>query len=216
MTPRFAEAIDPILLHMFSLLERLEAGTAVSAAEEKRSLEILIQQADSRLSDQSGRWEPAKYALTSWIDEMLIDAHIWEGRGWWRENVLEWTLFNSRRCNDLYFINGNKVLNSDADDALQMIYVCVLLGFRGLYRDPKLSRVIIDNNALPHDLNTWSDEFANAVRQARQRWNDATPAQVIERDVVTATPLWTKPQVVWPWLIAVMLAGLNVILFYRG
>lgn len=216
MTPRFAEAVDPILLHVLSLLERIEAGATVSAAEEKRLLEGLIQQADTRLADQQELWEPAKYALVSWIDEMLIDAHIWDGQDWWRENVLEWSLFNMRRCNDLYFINANSVLNSHADDALQMIYVCVLLGFRGLYRDPRLNRMIIDNNGLPDDLAAWSTEFASAVGQARQRWNDATAGQECERDVITAVPLWTQTQLVWPWLAATILVGLNAVLYFRG
>lgn len=44
MTPRFAEAVDPILLKVFSLLERIDGGAAISPSEEKRDLEKLIHQ----------------------------------------------------------------------------------------------------------------------------------------------------------------------------
>jgi type VI secretion system protein ImpK len=214
MTPRFAEAVDPILLQVFSLFERIDGGASISPAEEKRTLEGLIRQADTRLAAQSEMWEPAKYAIVTWIDEMLVDAHIWEGQDWWRENVLGWTIFKTRRCNDLYYVNAHNALNVGADDALQMIYVCVMLGFRGLYRDPRLNRVLIDKHGLPPDLSAWAAEFANIVRQARQRWNDATAGQQCEREITTALPAWTKSQIVWPWLLATLLAGLNAILFY--
>jgi type VI secretion system protein ImpK len=214
MTPRFAEAVDPILLHVFSLLERIDSGATISPSEEKRNLEGLLRQADARLAAQSATWEPAKYAIVAWIDEMLVDAHIWNGQDWWRENVLEWSQFKTRRCNDLYYMNANSALNLGADDALQMIYVCVMLGFRGLYRDPRVNRGLIDKHGLAADLPTWGGEFATIVRQARERWSEATASQKCERAVRTALPLWTRSQIVWPWLLATILAGLNILLFF--
>lgn len=216
MTPRFAEAIDPILLRMFSLLERIDAGEAISPTEEKRDLEGLIADADKRLSGQSESWELAKYALASWVDEMLIDAHIWSGQQWWRDNVMEWTLFKTRRCNDMYYVNASSALNSGADDALQLIYVCVMLGFRGLYRDPKLNRMLIDKHALATDLNSWATEYGGAVGQARQRWNDATAGQQCERRVITAIPMWNKSHIVWPWLLTIVLGGISVLTILRA
>lgn len=214
MTPRFAEAVDPILLRVFSLLERIDSGVAVSPAEEKRDLEKLIHQADARLAGQSDSWDFAKYALTSWIDEMLIDAHIWSGQDWWRDNVLEWSMFNTRSCNDSYYVKANAALNAGCDDALQVIYVCVMLGFRGLYRDPRISRMLIDKHGLPTDLSAWSGEFGHAVGQARQRWNDATAGQQCQRTIITAVPMWRRAHIVWPWLIAIILVGLLVLLSF--
>jgi hypothetical protein len=75
--------------------------------------------------------------------------------------------------------------------------------------------MLIDNNALPGDLKEWSAEFASAVSQARQRWNDATAGQECEREVITAEPLWTQAQVLWPWLAATILLGLNAVLYFR-
>jgi type VI secretion system protein ImpK len=215
MTPRFAEAIDPILLHVFSLLERIDHGDGVSPQEEKRILEGLIQQADARLSDQPQQWEQAKYAIAAWVDEMLVDAHIWGGQQWWRDNVLEWSLFKSRGCNETFYINAKKALDAGSDDALQMVYVCVMLGFRGLYRDPRLNRMLIEKHGLAADLPIWAGEYANVVSQARQRWNDSTAAQRCQRTVNTALPLWKKSQLVYPWLLATILAGLNVLYFFR-
>ena len=215
MTPRFADAVDPILIHAFNLMERIDSGTEISPSEEKRTLESLLQQADQRLSGQVDEWQLAKYALITWIDEMLVDAHIWTGQDWWRDNVLEWTLFKTRRCNDTYYINAGTALNSNSEDALQLIYVCVMLGFRGLYRDPKLNRMLIDKYGLAPDLQSWSAEYGNAVGQARQRQHDESAQQECEREVVTALPLWTRGQLVWPWLIATILIGLLVLLYFR-
>lgn len=216
MTPRFADAVDPILIHAFSLMERIDGGGEISPAEEKRTLEGLLQQADSRLKGQADDWELAKYALVTWIDEMLVDAHIWPGQGWWRDNVLEWSLFRSRRCNDLYYVNAGSALNSGSDDALQLIYVCVMLGFRGLYRDEKLNRMLIDKHGLPADLPAWAAEYGNAVGQARQRWNDATAGQECERNLVPAGPHASRARLVWPWLIAIILGGLLVLSYFRN
>ena len=214
MTPRFADAVDPILIHAFSLMERIDGGEEISPAEEKRTLEGLVQQADQRLSGFTEDWQLAKYALVTWIDEMLVDAHIWPGQHWWRDNVLEWTLFNSRRCNDLYYVNANTALNSGSDDALQLIYVCVMLGFRGLYRDARLNRMLIDKHGLAVDLPAWAGEYGNAVAQARQRWNDATAGQECERTLVPAVPHWKRAWLVWPWLLATILAGLLILSFF--
>ena len=215
MTPRFADAVDPILIHVFALLERIDGGVEISPAEEKRTLEGLLQRADDRLQGHAENWELAKYALVSWIDEMLVDAHIWTGQDWWRDNVLEWSMFSSRRCNDLYYVNANTALNSDSDDALQLIYICVMLGFRGLYRDARLNRMLIDKHALAADLPTWAAEYGNAVGQARQRWNDATAGQECERTVVTAAPLLKRARIVWPWLLVTILTGLLILTHFR-
>ena len=68
------------MIHAFSLMQRIDGGVDVSPAEEKRTLESLFQQADKRLEGYSEDWQLAKYALASWIDEMLVDAHIWKGK----------------------------------------------------------------------------------------------------------------------------------------
>ena len=96
-----------------------------------------------------------------------------------------------------------------------MTYVCVLLGFRGLYRDSTRNRMLIEKYGLPRDLNAWSSEFAKAVSQARKRLSDASIGQEIERSVVPALPMSTRARLVWPWLLAIILAGLNVLYFYN-
>ena len=212
MTPRFAELIDPIMLHVFSLLERIDTGDTIAPEVEKRTIEALIREADLQAEAFSEDWEVAKYALVSWIDEMLVDAHIWPGQDWWRENVLEWTIFSSRRCNDLYYVRAKETLKGNSDDALQMAYVCVLLGFRGLYRDTQGNRLLIEKYGLPRDLQNWSEEFARAVSQARKRLSDESPRQEIDRSITKALPQQSGVALIWPWLLAIVLAGLNILL----
>ena len=147
---------------------------------------------------------------------MLVDAHIWQGQDWWRDNVLEWTVFKTRRCNDLYYVNASTALNSGSDDALQLIYICVMLGFRGLYRDAHMNRMLIDKHRLAGDLPAWAGEYGNAVGQARKRWNDATAGQECQRSIATAVPMWSRAMIVWPWLTATVLAGTLVLFTFQS
>ena len=82
-----------------------------------------------------------------------------------------------------------------------------MLGFRGLYRDEKLNRMLIEKHGLAGTLPKWTEEYSNVVGQARQRWNEATAAQECEREIRPAKPLWSRAQLVWPWLVSVILAG---------
>ncbi len=54
MTPRFADAVDPILIHAFSLMERIDGGVEIAPAEEKRTLEGPT--ADFPATPKIGNW----------------------------------------------------------------------------------------------------------------------------------------------------------------
>ena len=81
-------------------------------------------------------WLLAKYALVAWIDEMLIVDAPWRDRDWWNENKLEWEIFQTNSRYDLFYKKAKEAFALPQKDALETFYVCVVLGFRGLYRDP--------------------------------------------------------------------------------
>ncbi len=134
MTPKFAKAVDPIFMHMLRLLDRIESAESPDPGEERIQIRALIDQAEAMLGLGS-EWELAKYALVSWIDEMLIDAP-WESREWWKNNVLEQQIFGTRKRHQQFFIFAQKAAELIGKDALEVFYVCVILGFRGIYHDP--------------------------------------------------------------------------------
>src|SRR5688572_30825727 len=125
MSPKFAQAVDPVFLHVLALLERISQDEEVSPQEERLAIRALLDQAQA-LVGADREWELAKYALTSWIDEMLVETP-WNGRDWWSNNVLEVELFNSRLCNEQFYLWGQEASSSARRDALEVYYVCVVL-----------------------------------------------------------------------------------------
>jgi type VI secretion system protein ImpK len=160
MTPRFAEAVDPIFLYVVDLLDRIGASETLDPSEERMQIRSRIDRAESRLG-QSPDWELAKYALTAWIDEVLIEAP-WEGRRWWEEKSLEFDLFNTRDRFTEFYHNSTKAAELSKKDALEVYYVCVVLGFRGIYRDPSAA-LLADQLQLPPTLDAWAKKAALAI-----------------------------------------------------
>lgn len=207
MTPKNSLAVDPILLHVLGLLDGLAEGQSPNPLDERIRIKALLDQGEAIVG--SGReWDLSKYALVSWIDEMLVETD-WASREWWSNNVLEMDLFRSRLCSELFFVNAKEASTLARRDALEVYYVCVVLGFRGLYRDPALAAMLTQQHALPQNLATWAKQTAMAIRLGQGRPTLAAS----QRDVNGAPPVKPKNAVVWPWLFAGMLAAWNVIYF---
>lgn len=207
MTPKHSLAVDPVLLHVLGLIDRITEGQSPNPLDERIRIRALLDQGEAVVG--SGReWDLSKYALVSWIDEVLVEAN-WASREWWSNNVLEMDLFRSRMCSELFFINAKEASTLARRDALEVYYVCVVLGFRGLYRDPSLAAMLTQQHALPQNLATWAKQTAMAIRLGQGRPTLAAA----QRDVNGAPPVKPKNAVVWPWLFAGMLAAWNVIYF---
>ena len=208
MTPKFAQAVDPIFLHVLRLLERVSSGENPSPQDERLGIRALIDQAEA-IVGAGQEWELAKYALVSWIDEVLLEIP-WDGRDWWGNNVLEVELFNTRLCNEQFYVRAQEASSLSRRDALEVFYVCVVLGFRGLYREPELAYMLTQSHGLPPDLETWAKQVSLAIRLGQGRKPLAGPV----REIYGAPPLRAKPRVAWSWLTAVLLLGLIVLLYY--
>lgn len=211
MTPQFARAVDPVFLYVLDLLERIGGEGAVSktvsAAEERSQIVRRIDQAGAMLG-ATAEWELARYAITSWIDEVLVEAP-WDGRDWWSNNVLEVELFNSRLCNEQFYLRAQQASGLPRRDALEVFYDCVVLGFRGLYRDPELAAVLTRAHGLPADLEAWARQTALGIHLGQGRPPLARPT----REIAGAPPLRSKARVVWTWLAVVILATSTVIAY---
>jgi type VI secretion system protein ImpK len=207
MTPKHSLAVDPVLLHVLGLIDRITEGQSPNPLDERIRIRALLDQGEAVVG--SGReWDLSKYALVSWIDEVLVEAN-WASREWWSNNVLEMDLFRSRMCSEQFFIYAKEASTLARRDALEVYYVCVVLGFRGLYRDPSLAAMLTQQHALPQNLATWAKQTAMAIRLGQGRPTLAAS----QRDVNGAPPVKPKNAVVWPWLFAGMLAAWNVIYF---
>ena len=208
MSPKFAQAIDPIFLYVLALLERIGRQDRANPQEERLRIRTLIDHAEASLGTGK-EWELSKYALVSWVDEMLVDA-LWDGREWWSNNVLEIELFNSRQCNEEFFLKAQESSTRTERDALEVYYVCVILGFRGLYHDATTGADIAKALNLPPELKDWTRQTAMSIRLGQGRPPLADPGP----EILGASPLQPRSVVVWPWLTATLLTAIASVIGY--
>jgi type VI secretion system protein ImpK len=199
MTPQFAQAVDPIFLAMLDLLDQIGQNQPVSPQNERYRLVAAVDYAEAALGGGL-EWELAKYALVSWIDEMLVETP-WSGRDWWSNNVLEVHYFNTRLCNERFYTKAQEASGQPRRDALEVFYNCVILGFRGLYRDANLADSLTAANGLPPDLLSWTKQTAMAIRLGQGR----PPLPRPRREIQGVPPLGRRAAVVWSCSIAILL-----------
>jgi type VI secretion system protein ImpK len=159
MTPPFAKAVDPIFMRVLGLLDRIEQHQPASAQDERVVLRGLLDQAEAALG-QTKDWELAKHALVYWIDEVLIETP-WDGQSYWEQNPFEVELFGIREAWSQFYYKAREAASLSKKDAIEVFYVCVVLGFRGLYRegDPAAAEA----HGLPPSLEEWAKQASLAV-----------------------------------------------------
>lgn len=207
MSPQFAQSVDPIILHVLNLLDRINEGQPAVPEEERVRIRLLIDQGEA-IAGATPDWELAKYAIVSWIDEVLTDTP-WEGNEWWSNNVLEMELFNTRLCNERFYEQAQEASALPNRDALEVYYICVVLGFRGFYVDSDLAGSFAQAYNLPPTLEGWAKQTSLAIRLGQGRPPLAGP----RREIAGAPPLKSRPLVVWSWLGAAFLTALNILYF---
>ncbi|MEK6235631.1 MAG: DotU family type IV/VI secretion system protein, partial [Planctomycetales bacterium] len=95
-----------------------------------------------------------------------------------------------------------------ARDALEVYYVCVVLGFLGLYRDSDSASQIAESYDLPRDLRTWLSQTATRIHLGGQlqRLDASAP------EGPPAAPLQGQTQFIGTELSAIILLALNAIM----
>jgi type VI secretion system protein ImpK len=161
MTPTFAAAVDPIFLRVLDLLDRISRNQGRSPQEEYTGIQNVFREAEARVGELTG-WELAKYALVAWIDDVLIEAP-WDGREWWENNSLEFAYFKTRDRATEFYIKARAASELTRRDILEVFYVCVMLGFRGMYA-LKDAAFLADQLQLPIDLPSWASRTAQSIQ----------------------------------------------------
>lgn len=207
MTPQFAKSVDPIFLFGVDLIHRAMSGDTVSPDQEHFRARALFEQAEAELGSEK-EWALAKYALASWIDEMLVDMP-WSGRDWWGNNVLEVHFFNTRLCNEQFFLKAKEASTLSKKNAQEVFYDCVVLGFRGLYRDENLAAQLAPANDLPPSLDEWARQVSMSIRLGQGR----PPLSRPNREISGAPPLPSNRPAIAAWVIAGLLLIANVVYY---
>jgi type VI secretion system protein ImpK len=209
MTPKFSQAVDPVFSYVLGLLERIEAGENPPIKEERLRIRGRLDQAEGQLG-QTVDWQLAKYALVAWIDEMLILDAPWDGRGRWKEDALEVEIFNTRMRHELFYLKAKEATSLSHKDALEVFYLCVVLGFRGLYRDPAAAAALAEPRQLPPDLDTWAKQTGMGIQlgQGRPQVSDGS------EPIHGAPPLEGASLLIWSVFLASMLLVLDAVVLY--
>ncbi|MCI0459064.1 MAG: DotU family type IV/VI secretion system protein [Gemmataceae bacterium] len=74
-----------------------------------------------------------RYALVCWLDEIFILDSPW--RAQWTENSLELALYSTRIRAEKFWDQARRAESRPETDALEVYFLCVMLGFRGDLRD---------------------------------------------------------------------------------
>lgn len=203
MTPDFARAVDPVFLRVLNLLERIDGDENLAPEKEQEQIQGDLHVAQGLLG-QSQEWNLAKYGLVAWIDEVLIEAP-WRGREWWKENSLEWDIFTTNERFEQFFLKAREASTLPERNALEVFYVCVVLGFRGLYRDPVHAPTLAEPLNLPRDLETWARQTSMAIHLRQGQ------PQIPSLSVTTegAEPLEGPFMLIWSIFVGMVLAAVT-------
>jgi type VI secretion system protein ImpK len=207
MNPRFAAAVDPIIGHVLDLLDRLSQNESLDPEEERDQIRNRFRAAEAEIGEKPG-WPLAQYALVAWIDDMLIEAP-WEGRNWWENNSLEFAYFKTRDRATQFYLKAKEAAEMSHRDALEVFYLCVVLGFRGLYALPSAA-FLAEQLQLPTDVESWAKRTSQSIQlgQGRPRLSGSA------RPAVGAPALEGKFALVGTSLLTIVLASFTIVVAF--
>ena len=208
MRKQTARLVYPVFRYGLRLKERLRRGQLASLDEramlnEQAELKKLIKAADSA----GGRGAPGEpgesflgigYPLACWLDEVFIldPASPWKGP--WNEKTLEVALYGSRLRADRFWEQARQAeMRSDAD-ALEVFYLCVMLGFRGELRGD------------PGRLADWRDLAEAIIEQGHPGdWPEKPPELPVPPPDVP--PLLARDRLRWVLLAFALTTGAAIV-----
>jgi type VI secretion system protein ImpK len=190
------ELVYPVLRYGLDLKERL--GRGEEADLEKSQLDLKRLLADKRwneLGGEAGALEASafsasrsvagtplrgttsflgiRYAITCWLDEIFVLDSPWGAQ--WNERTLEVALYGTRDRAFAFWEQAEKAESRPGSEALEVYYLCVMLGFRGDFRDR------------PDRLRAW----VQRVQPQIIRSHGQEPPQVDKSTPVNNVPLLT-------------------------
>lgn len=205
MSPEFSAAVDPVFTYILSVMEQIESGKSLLPDHVSSQVRNLLDAAETRLGSRAD-WDLAKYALVALVDDLLIEAP-WDGRAWWEENRLEFQLFRSGDAFTAFYLQAKKATEFPRKDALEVFYVAVVLGFRGIYGDPEAT-----SHANEFGLPTSLDEWANRTSMSIQLGQGRPPLLEQGRPVYGAPPLEGKYLLIGAALFFLFLVAITLLM----
>ena len=184
MREELAGIVHGVFGRGLALRERLQRGEVPELETEQAELRRLLEGppearrwVDFAGDDADGRPDEAKrgptylgirYALTCWIDELLILHSPWDSE--WNERKLEVVLYGSNDRAWRFWEQARIAEDRRNELALGVFYLCVVLGFRGEYRET------------PDRLQSWLGDVRPRLTRGEREW--PAPPQLEETTAV--------------------------------
>jgi len=195
-------AVDQYLQRVLDVLDQLERGEPVDARSLHQQLVTFLRDTGFSVADPQA-WRTSAYALAAWTDELLLETP-WDGRHDWNERVLEVELYGTRVSSERFFQLAQEVASRPQHPSLRVFYLCVLLGYRGIYARGDAATAAAFG--LPATLSQWMIET-----RSRLRMHQAMPLPSVPyRQVKGAPPLDDRRRLVWWSIAAAALVAANV------
>jgi type VI secretion system protein ImpK len=131
------------------------------------------------------RFLGVRYALVCWLDEIFVlDPHWGE---YWQEHALEVALYGSRERAHQFWEQAERAEVRPGSDAIEVYYLCVMLGFRGDYRER------------PEKLQTWVEKIRPQIVRGYGNEPPQLDNSTPENDVplLTGRDQFQKMLIVW-------------------
>jgi type VI secretion system protein ImpK len=148
MQEETANLVHPVLNYGLALRDRLEKGDTLNIEIEQSTLKSMLlsdvealrwpEYGGETLRETRSRGDESpvetrflgiRYALTCWLDELFILYSPWENA--WTERKLEAALYGTNDRAWKFWDQARKADTRPNLDALEALFLCVMLGFRG-------------------------------------------------------------------------------------
>ncbi len=110
---------------------------------------------DASISSARHGFLGIRYALACWLDEIFIADSAWKDQ--WNANKIETTLFGMNERAFEFWRQAQRAQSRPTRDALEVYYLCAMLGFRG---------EMIDR---PADMLAWRESVEPQITQGEGR-----------------------------------------------
>ncbi|MEN8141300.1 MAG: type IVB secretion system protein IcmH/DotU [Thermodesulfobacteriota bacterium] len=127
----------------------------------------------------------AKYALAAYVDETVLGSS-WSGRLNWMSNPLQLEMFGTHEAGEFFFEKLNTLRQGGEinADLLELYYICLQLGFEGIYKMRGLEQL----TALQVDLRGQIDHYRGMVDPVISL--DGVPKAGVLNRVRREVPYW--------------------------
>lgn len=149
MRAEVAQHVYRVIDRGLNLRERLKKGDRLNFGEEQARLTGDLNAVDTRhwpefdgdsihvgpniVPKGQNAFLGIRYALTCWLDEIFILDSPWSSD--WNEHQLELSLYKTLDRAQQFWEQARRAETRPGTDALEVYYLCVMLGFRGDLRD---------------------------------------------------------------------------------